>query len=174
MEEKEIPMLFGDLVAMSVPLPDAACKDKSTDLFFSHSHWVLKRAKQVCYGCPERIKCLDFALENKEDSGVWGGVIFRRGRPDQKDINYVRSLGDPEILREQIREQEKLRKEEEKKKKDQEKNESESPPAVRLVEKRNLQSKYVLPSNGKRSDENSFDRYPVVPYKSKNFRRKPS
>lgn len=168
MEENDIPVLFGDLVSISVPLPDAACKDKSTDLFFSHSHWVLKRAKKVCYGCPERIKCLDFALENKEDSGVWGGVIFRRGRPDQKDIDYVRALGDPEILREQIREQERLKAEEEKAKK-QDTTEDASVPAVKFVERRSGVPRTTSeghPEQGKRG----MDRYPMTPYKSKNLR----
>jgi WhiB family redox-sensing transcriptional regulator len=173
MEEKDIPVLFGDLVSISVPLPDAACKGKSTDLFFSHSHWILRRAKQVCYGCPERIKCLDFALENKEDSGVWGGVIFRRGRPDQKDIDYVRGLGDPEILRQQIREEEERQKKEEKrKKKMQAEQESISASSFKFIEIRKHNTELNSDISTGEERKSGLERYPITPYKSKNFKPK--
>lgn len=47
----------------------------------------IKKAKAICAGCPVRNECLTFALENKEDHGIWAGVgrerrrELRRGNP---------------------------------------------------------------------------------------------
>jgi WhiB family redox-sensing transcriptional regulator len=58
-------------------LPLAACKDYPVDLWFKKpgegARDPYKDAKEVCASCPERVACLDFAMENNEKSGVWGG-----------------------------------------------------------------------------------------------------
>ena len=47
-----------------------------------------KRARQLCMGCPVRMKCLAEALDNRIEWGVWGGMTERerrqllRQRPD--------------------------------------------------------------------------------------------
>lgn len=33
-----------------------------------------QRAKAVCEGCSVREECLDYALENNERYGIWGGL----------------------------------------------------------------------------------------------------
>jgi WhiB family transcriptional regulator, redox-sensing transcriptional regulator len=33
-----------------------------------------KLAKQLCSVCPIRLRCLDWALDNNERFGIWGGV----------------------------------------------------------------------------------------------------
>src|SRR5205807_2562498 len=44
-------------------------------------------AKTVCVGCPLRLDCLAYALDNREEYGVWGAMTERerrallRGRP---------------------------------------------------------------------------------------------
>lgn len=40
--------------------------------FFNYRH--KKDALAVCAECTVREECLDFALRNREESGVWGGV----------------------------------------------------------------------------------------------------
>jgi WhiB family redox-sensing transcriptional regulator len=34
-------------------------------------------AKKICRGCPIRLQCLEFALDNNERYGVWGGLTER-------------------------------------------------------------------------------------------------
>lgn len=31
-------------------------------------------AKAICAGCPVRKECLDYALENEMEYGIWGGT----------------------------------------------------------------------------------------------------
>ncbi|MEU5716301.1 WhiB family transcriptional regulator [Streptomyces sp. NPDC020403] len=57
----------------------AACRDEDPDLFFPIGSTgpalvQTEEAKAVCRQCPVREKCLDWALENGQDSGVWGGL----------------------------------------------------------------------------------------------------
>ncbi|MGC5341809.1 WhiB family transcriptional regulator [Streptomyces sp. DT24] len=57
----------------------AACRDEDPDLFFpigssGPALLQVEEAKAVCRGCPVREQCLRWALENSQDSGVWGGL----------------------------------------------------------------------------------------------------
>ncbi|MEU5286321.1 WhiB family transcriptional regulator [Streptomyces sp. CA-278952] len=57
----------------------AACRDEDPDLFFpigSTGPAVVqaKEAKAVCRSCPVQAACLEWALENKQESGIWGGL----------------------------------------------------------------------------------------------------
>ncbi|MFJ3142051.1 WhiB family transcriptional regulator [Streptomyces halstedii] len=57
----------------------AACRDEDPDLFFpigttGPALVQTEEAKAVCRGCPVRQQCLDWALENNQDTGVWGGL----------------------------------------------------------------------------------------------------
>ncbi|MFE3852305.1 WhiB family transcriptional regulator [Streptomyces griseorubiginosus] len=38
------------------------------------------RAKAVCTGCPSRTECLAYALDNRIEHGVWGGMTERDRR----------------------------------------------------------------------------------------------
>lgn len=50
-----------------------------------------RRARQACYQCPVRLKCLRHALDNDETHGTWGGYyeeelrIIRRERDRNDD-----------------------------------------------------------------------------------------
>lgn len=37
-------------------------------------------AKAVCYSCPVRVECLDYAIANGEHHGIWGGCSERERR----------------------------------------------------------------------------------------------
>ncbi len=57
----------------------AACRDEDPDLFFpigatGPALVQIEDAKAVCRGCPVRDECLRWALENGQDTGVWGGL----------------------------------------------------------------------------------------------------
>ena len=57
----------------------AACADEDPELFFpigstGPAKMQAEEAKLVCRRCPVIDQCLQFALENNEDFGVWGGT----------------------------------------------------------------------------------------------------
>lgn len=57
----------------------AACRDADPELFFPISELgpgarQLTEAKAVCARCPVREQCLDYALDNGLDHGVFGGT----------------------------------------------------------------------------------------------------
>ncbi|WP_326696148.1 WhiB family transcriptional regulator [Streptomyces sp. NBC_01754] len=57
----------------------AACRDEDPDLFFpigttGPALVQAEEAKAVCRACPVRERCLEWALENGQESGVWGGL----------------------------------------------------------------------------------------------------
>ncbi len=55
------------------------------DLFFPAQGESLAQAKAICAGCPVRQPCLEFALEQREVFGVWGGLSERERRTLRRD-----------------------------------------------------------------------------------------
>ena len=55
-------------------MEDAACLGVDPDLWFPSRGSTGTRAKAICAGCPVRVECLDYALENNEQHGIWGGL----------------------------------------------------------------------------------------------------
>lgn len=79
-------MTGADLSAMKL-LPmrpawwaEAACRARPDVDFFPEQGQSAAPAKAVCAGCPAREACLDFAVEEHIDFGVWGGqgVLARK------------------------------------------------------------------------------------------------
>ena len=57
----------------------AICRDTDPDLFFpvgttGQALLQIARAKEVCWECPVRVECLDYAIATNQDSGTWGGL----------------------------------------------------------------------------------------------------
>lgn len=57
----------------------AVCRGTDPDLFFpvgttGNALVQIARAKDVCFECPVRIECLDYAIATNQDSGIWGGL----------------------------------------------------------------------------------------------------
>lgn len=50
----------------------ARCVGLDPNIFFADDGDV-SRAKEVCHGCEVQAECLDYALKNNVDFGVWGG-----------------------------------------------------------------------------------------------------
>lgn len=58
------------------------CADYNAEEFFRVEPTGIKRkghvkqafAKDICATCPVRTECLTFALEHREEWGVWGGL----------------------------------------------------------------------------------------------------
>lgn len=62
----------------------AACRGMNPDLFFPARGEETRQAKKVCARCPVREECLDFALENAEKFGIWGGLSERERRGERR------------------------------------------------------------------------------------------
>jgi WhiB family redox-sensing transcriptional regulator len=63
---------------------EGACRQVDPDEFFAKSTHAVRKAKRVCDGCPVRQQCTQFALDNDERFGVWGGL-------SQKELRALRS-----------------------------------------------------------------------------------
>ena len=58
----------------------ARCRGVSPSLFFPPGGEGVLEARPVCADCPVCDACLQFALANDIDSGVWGGTSERERR----------------------------------------------------------------------------------------------
>lgn len=60
----------------------AACTQVAPDLFFADATDLVntKLAKKVCVECPVKDQCLQYALENRIEFGVWGGLTVLERR----------------------------------------------------------------------------------------------
>ncbi len=56
------------------------CASEPPALFFPSDGVGVELAKKVCEGCPSKDPCLEYALANRIDHGVWGGTSERQRR----------------------------------------------------------------------------------------------
>lgn len=60
--------------------PRANCIGVDPDIFFPERGASTKEAKSICAACIVRTDCLEYALENSEKFGIWGGTSERERR----------------------------------------------------------------------------------------------
>jgi WhiB family redox-sensing transcriptional regulator len=74
-----LPLLVG---APSIQWQERGlCRADDGAVFFPPAHFEHKpertareaKAKAICFRCPVRLECLDWALATREPHGVWGG-----------------------------------------------------------------------------------------------------
>jgi WhiB family redox-sensing transcriptional regulator len=65
-------------------LVHAKCTDVPSATFFATDNAGIDMAKRVCAVCPVRRQCLEYALANHIDDGVWGGASERDRRRMQR------------------------------------------------------------------------------------------
>jgi WhiB family transcriptional regulator, redox-sensing transcriptional regulator len=53
---------------------DAACGSVDVEVFFAVDEASQHEAVAICETCPVRAECLEHAIVNREQYGVWGGV----------------------------------------------------------------------------------------------------
>lgn len=58
----------------------AACYGMDPDLFFPTKGEGAREARLTCAACPVRQPCLQFALDNNEKYGIWGGLATKERR----------------------------------------------------------------------------------------------
>jgi WhiB family transcriptional regulator, redox-sensing transcriptional regulator len=71
----------------------ANCLGVDPDLFFPERGGTTREAKEVCRSCVVKQECLEYALNNGEKFGVWGGLSERERRRLRRRRNvYSRRL----------------------------------------------------------------------------------
>ena len=56
------------------------CATQPPDTFFPSDGVGVEIAKRICEGCPVQEPCLEYALQNGEKFGIWGGMSERERR----------------------------------------------------------------------------------------------
>src|SRR5215475_2614241 len=56
------------------------CREESPSLFFPSDGVGVEVARRICATCPVKSPCLEYALANGIDHGVWGGASERERR----------------------------------------------------------------------------------------------
>lgn len=69
------------MTASTLDWQDAAlCAQTDPAEFFPNRGSAADTAKTVCFACDVRRECLDYALANDEQFGIWGGMSLRERR----------------------------------------------------------------------------------------------
>ena len=58
----------------------ARCTEVDPEIFFPERGGSSRAARSVCSQCEVRMQCLEYALNNKEQFGIWGGTSERERR----------------------------------------------------------------------------------------------
>jgi len=61
-------------------MADGNCRLHPPSTFFPSDGVGVDRARKICKGCPVGELCLEYALENRIEHGVWGGCSERERR----------------------------------------------------------------------------------------------
>lgn len=75
----------GDLFASDGFMAFGACRGVDPDVFFPDQGQSLEPARRICADCAVRDECLEYALDNRERFGVWGGTSERERRRLRRD-----------------------------------------------------------------------------------------
>lgn len=57
-----------------------ACRPYPPEAFFPHDGVGVDAARKICGKCAVQLTCLEYALANKIEHGVWGGCSERERR----------------------------------------------------------------------------------------------
>jgi len=70
------------------------CASLPPAIFFPNDGVGVEIARRICADCPVKATCLEYALENHIDHGVWGGAsererrrILRRRRQEARTLS---------------------------------------------------------------------------------------
>ena len=83
----------------------AACRGEDTDLFYPGEHDPQLEAKAFCRACPVQVECLEYALAENIQHGIWGGLAInarreirkQRYRAQQAQVRAVRDAAAPAL-----------------------------------------------------------------------------
>ena len=63
---------------------DALCAQTDPEAFFPEKGGSTREAKRICESCEVTSECLEYALQNDERFGIWGGLSERERRKLRK------------------------------------------------------------------------------------------
>ena len=52
------------------------CAETDPETFFPDKGHSVRPAKEICIACEVRVQCLAYALETRQEFGVWGGLSW--------------------------------------------------------------------------------------------------
>ena len=61
-------------------MSEGHCRHYPPDVFFPSDGVGVVAARAICVECPVKAQCLEYALVNRIDHGVWGGASERERR----------------------------------------------------------------------------------------------
>ena len=61
-------------------MAEGNCRNEPPSRFFPSDGVGVDVARQMCASCPVKSPCLEYALRNRIDHGVWGGTSERERR----------------------------------------------------------------------------------------------
>jgi WhiB family transcriptional regulator, redox-sensing transcriptional regulator len=61
-------------------MSDGNCRNYPPAVFFPSDGVGVDRARKICLGCPVAEPCLEYALQERIEHGVWGGCSERERR----------------------------------------------------------------------------------------------
>ncbi|MCB5909258.1 WhiB family transcriptional regulator [Streptomyces pinistramenti] len=75
---------------------EAACREEDPELFFpigsaGPALLQIEEAKAVCRHCPVRDRCLQWALDSRQEHGVWGGTSEEERRAMKRRAARMRA-----------------------------------------------------------------------------------
>lgn len=65
----------------------ALCAQTDPEAFFPEKGGSTREAKAVCAQCEVRAECLEYALQNDERFGIWGGLSERERRRYKRRVS---------------------------------------------------------------------------------------
>jgi WhiB family redox-sensing transcriptional regulator len=63
---------------------DSLCAQTDPEAFFPEKGGSTRDAKKICSSCEVTAQCLEYALQNDERFGIWGGLSERERRKLRK------------------------------------------------------------------------------------------
>lgn len=71
-----------------------ACRGKDPTLWYPSRGESCSEAKAICHECPVELSCREYALDNLETIGIWGGLSERERKRIRRDTRFgLRSVG---------------------------------------------------------------------------------
>ena len=93
MDQSIVEDLIGEMPSWT---EEANCKGADADLFFPERGASTRKAKAICMACTVQDECLEYAVQNSEKFGIWGGLSERERRrvKRQREAEFdIREVG---------------------------------------------------------------------------------